>query len=170
MDTRFRGYDSTCYMDTKPSIINISISSGGIPKMPVDEALVTVSGLKGDGHNHAKHYSPLQAVCLQDIELLEEVSREGIPLSCGTIGENLTVQGLGVQKLSPGTFLAFEGGVVLKLTKQRMPCYVLDAIDVRLKEWLQDRCGMYAQVVCEGVIKKNAKIQTVSPISELALV
>lgn len=152
----------------QPLVVSISISGGGVPKLPVDDVYVTVSGLTGDGHNHAKHYSPLQAVCLQDIELLEEVSREGIALSCGTIGENLTVQDLGVQKLSPGTFLAFEGGVVLKLTKPRKPCYVLDAIDVRLKEWLQDRCGMYAQVVCEGVIKKNAKIQTAFPASDLA--
>lgn len=131
--------------------------------MSVDQTFVTVSGLKGDGHNHAKHYSPLQAVCLQDVELLEEVSREGIPLSCGTIGENLTVKDLGVPKLFPGAFLAFEGGVVLKLTKPRMPCYVLDSVDVRLKEWLQGRCGMYAQVVCEGVVKKDAKIQNVFP-------
>ena len=102
-------------MDTsiQPSVVSISVSGGGIPKLSLDEALVATSGLMGDGHNHAKHYSLLQAVCLQDIELLEEVSREGISLSCGIIGENLTVKGLGVQKLFPGTFLSFEGGVVL---------------------------------------------------------
>jgi MOSC domain-containing protein YiiM len=145
-----------------PIVVNISISPGGIPKLPVDEILVTVSGLLGDGHNHAKHCSPMQAVCLQDVELLEDVSKEeGIALSCGAIGENLTVRGLSVQNLSIGTGLEFEGGVILEITKVRMPCYVLDSIDVRLKEWLNGRCGMYAKVVREGVIKKNEGIRNI---------
>ena len=145
-----------------PMVISISVSRGGIPKLPIDEVLVTASGLSGDGHNHAKHCSPMQAVCLQDVELLEDVTKEeGIDLSCGTIGENLTVRGLSVQNLSIGTGLEFEGGVVLEITKVRMPCYVLDSIDVRLKEWLKGRCGMYAKVVREGVIKKNAAIRNV---------
>ena len=146
-----------------PIVVSISISPGGIPKLSVDEIRITFSGLSGDGHNHAKHCSSMQAVCLQDIELLEDVSREGIALSYGTIGENLTVRGLGVQNLSIGTGLEFEGGVVLEITKARMPCYVLDSIDVRLKEWMKDRCGMYAKVVREGIIKKNAAISIIFP-------
>jgi len=148
--------------DESPIVISISISPGGIPKLPVDEIRITFSGLSGDGHNHTKHCSPMQAVCLQDVELLEDVSKEeGIALSCGTIGENLTLRGLGVQNLSLGTGLEFEGGVILEITKIRMPCYVLDSIDVRLKEWLKGRCGMYAKVVREGVIKKNAAIRNI---------
>lgn len=146
------------------TVISISISPGGIPKLPVDEVLVTSSGLIGDGHNHAKHRTPMQAVCLQDVELLEDVSNEeGIALACGTIGENLTVRGLHVQNLPIGTGIEFEGGVFLEITKVRMPCYVLDTVDVRLKYWLKDRCGMYAKVIREGVIKKNAAVRRIFP-------
>jgi molybdopterin adenylyltransferase len=147
-------------MDMGPHIIGISISKGGIPKLPREEAVITTAGLLGDGHNHAKHYALNQAVSLQDVELLEEVSAQyGIALSCGTIGENLTVRGLHVQRMSLGTQLMFEGGVVLELTKVRTPCYVLDALDPRLKEWILGRCGMYAKVIREGVVKKGESIK-----------
>ncbi len=150
------------YLKTlSPVIVNVSVSAGGIPKFSMDEAAVTFSGLAGDGHHHAKHCSPMQAVCLQDEELLQEVTREGITLDHGTIGENLTVRGLDVQNLPLGARLEIEGGVILELTKVRKPCYVLDAIDLRLKDWIVGRCGMYAKVISEGVIKKNASIKVV---------
>ena len=145
------------------TVVAICTSPGGIPKLPMDEVLVTVSGLSGDGHNHSKHRTPMQAVCLQDVEHLEAVTREGIALTWGAIGENLTVRGLNVQSLPIGTVLEFEGGVTLELTKVRKPCYVLDAVDVRLKEWMVDRCGMYAKVIREGVIKKNAAVSKIFP-------
>jgi MOSC domain-containing protein YiiM len=145
-------------MENQARVISISTSKGGIPKIPINDVVITFAGLKGDGHNHAKHNSPLQAVCLQDFELIQEVSRE-IPLSFGTIGENLMVRGLNVQRLPLGTVLTFEGGVVLELTKVRMPCYVLDSIDPRLKELLIGRCGMYAKVIREGLLKRGEAIQ-----------
>lgn len=147
--------------ETWATVVALCVSQGGIPKLPVEEIAVTFSGLSGDGHNHAKHRTPVQAVCLQDAELLEEVTREGIPLECGTIGENLTVKGLNVQSLPIGTVIEFEGGVVIEITKVRKPCYVLDAVDTRLQMWMKDRCGMYARVVREGVIKKNAAVSKI---------
>ena len=60
--------------------------------------------------------------------------------------------------MSVGTILAFEGGVILELTKERKPCYVLDAIDPRLKEEIIGRCGFYAKVLQEGLIKPGESI------------
>lgn len=145
-----------------PMVVAICVSSGGIPKLPVDEILITSDGLWGDGHDHPKHRSPWQAVCLQDKEHLDAVTNEGIPLVCGTIGENLTLQGLDVQNLPIGTRLEFEGGVILETTKVRTPCYVLDRVDVRLKEWLKGRCGMYAKVIRPGMLKKKAIVSGVA--------
>jgi len=147
----------------EPKITSINISPGGIPKRPMDSVVVTQFGLAGDGHNHEKHNNPIQAVCLQDVELLEGLCREGFSLSCGTIGENLTVSHLDVQHLSVGTILEFSGGVVLELTKERKPCYVLDSIDPRLKEVIVGRCGFYAKVVREGILKTGEKIDISQP-------
>ena len=153
------------YPQPKPIVASVSISGGGIPKLPVERVRITKAGLEGDGHNHEKHNRPAQAVCLQDAELLEDLYREGFPLAYGTIGENLTVRHLGVQRLSVGTLLYFSGGVILELTKERKPCYVLDAIDPRLKDAIQGRCGFYAQVLKEGIIAPGDTIDYVLPAS-----
>ncbi len=142
-----------------PQVVAVCTSGGGIPKLARPFVEVNSAGLKGDGHNHAKHNTPMQAVCLQDIEALEELSAEGFTLSCGTTGENLTIRHGRVNQLPVGTILEFEGGVVLELTKIRKPCYVLDAIDPRLKEVIIDRCGIYARVVQEGIIKAGESFQ-----------
>ena len=142
-----------------PQVVAVCVSGGGIPKYLQNSVLVSFIGLKNDGHNHAKHNNPLQAVCLQDEENLEQLRQEGFPLYYGTVGENLTVRNLYVQKLSVGTILEFEEGVILELTKERKPCYVLDAIDPLLKEKILGRCGFYAKVLREGLIKTGETIQ-----------
>jgi len=143
----------------KAMVVSINISKGGIPKLPVESAYIKTSGLEGDGHNHEKHYKPIQAVCLQDIEKLEELRAEGYPLYSGTTGENLTVRNLNVNQLRVGMILELSGGVTLELTKVRQPCYVLDSINPKLKEDIIDRCGMYAKVLKDGVIKTGENVQ-----------
>lgn len=146
-----------------PMVLAVNISGGGIPKLPVEEARVDAAGLEGDWHNHEKHRTPVQAVCLQDIERLEELSYEGFYLTAGQTGENLTVRGLDVNSLVLGTVLEFSGGVVLELTKVRKPCYVLDAIDPRLKDVIAGRCGLYAKVIQGGALKAGETIRVISP-------
>jgi molybdopterin adenylyltransferase len=147
-------------------VLSISISKGGIPKLPVESVRISFSGLEGDGHNHEKHNNPIQAVCLQDIEKLIELTKEGYSLYPGMTGENLTVKQLNVNALALGTILELSGGVVLELTKVRKPCYVLDAIDPRLKEDIVGRCGMYAKVIKEGAINVDDSIHVLSPASK----
>ena len=146
-----------------PQIVSINISKGGIPKLPVSSVRVTTAGLEGDGHNHPKHCSPLQAVCIQDIEKLNEIGRNGYDLSPGKAGENLTVQNLGVNSLPLGTVLQFSGGVVLEISKTRKPCYVMDAIHSRLKEDALGRHGMYAKVIKEGFLSVGETMKAIKP-------
>jgi MOSC domain-containing protein YiiM len=148
---------------SQAQIVSINISPGGIPKLPQGAIRVRVEGLEGDGHNHEKHRTPIQAVCLQDIEKLEELNREGYKFVPGTTGENLTVRGLNVNALPLGTVLKFANGVVLELTKVRKPCYVLDSINPQLKEDIAGRCGMYAKVLSEGNFTVGEFIQFILP-------
>ena len=135
-----------------PRVVSINISTGGIPKRPINAVRILFSGLEGDGHNHTKHYRPEQAVSLQDLEKLTELRDEGYELVCGTTGENINICNLNINALDVGTILSFSGGVELEISKVRHPCYVLDAIDPRLKEVIVGRCGMYARVIKEGVL------------------
>ena len=144
-------------------LVSINISSGGIPKAPVASVFVSFAGLTGDAHNHEKHRTPLQAVCLQDIERLRDLAAEGFSLLPGTMGENFTVENLFVNQFSVGTVLEFEQGLVLEVTKIRKPCYVLDSIDSKLQESILGRCGMYAKVLKEGFVSVGESLRVTQP-------
>jgi MOSC domain-containing protein YiiM len=145
----------------EPCVVAVSISPGGIPKRPQELARALVTGLDGDGHNHAKHIRPDRAISLWDLEILQQLVAEGFALEPGAAGENLTVAGLHVQQLLPGTLLKI-GNVVLKLEQPRKPCYVLDAIDPRLQDAMVGRCGYMASVVGEGSIRPGMHIEVLS--------
>ena len=147
---------------SSPHVIAVCVSKGGIPKVPQEAGYATTAGLAGDGHNHAKHIRANRAICLFDLEILQQLVQEGFALEPGVAGENLTVAGLHVQKLSPGTLLAI-GDAVLKLEEPRKPCYVLDAIDPRLKDTITGRCGYMASVVSEGHVARGATIHIIGP-------
>jgi MOSC domain-containing protein YiiM len=141
-------------------LIAVCISPGGIPKLPLGEVQVTTTGLAGDGRNHAKHIRPDRAVSLIDREILDQLRAEGFEVGPGIAGENLTVEDLSIQTLAPGTLLRL-GEVVLRLEQPRKPCYVLDAIDPRLKEVIVGRCGYLASVVHGGLLRPGMSVRVV---------
>jgi len=148
---------------TFPFVLSVNISPGGIPKRPIDSATALKNGLQGDGRNHTKHIRPDRAVSLWDYEMLRTLVAEGFSsLTPGAAGENLTVTGLNVQAMTVGTLLRI-GDTVLKLEQPRKPCYVLDAIDPRLKDVIVGRCGYLASVVREGTIRPGMQIEVISP-------
>ncbi|MGE0268205.1 MAG: MOSC domain-containing protein [Candidatus Omnitrophota bacterium] len=149
-----------------PQVISINVSGGGIPKYPIESVVIKEGGLQGDGHNHEKHYRPIQAVSLQDIEKLVDLRNAGYKLYAGATGENLTVSNLNVNQLPTGTRLRFSGGVEIELSKVRQPCYVLDSIDPRLKNDILGRCGYYAKVIKEGALSVFETIQVMRPENE----
>ena len=122
--------------------------------------MARVCQVSGKRSNHAKHIRPDRAISLLDLEILEQLIQEGFALEPGAAGENLTVAGLHVQTLAPGTVLQI-GDVLLKLEQPRKPCYVLDAIDPRLKDAIVGRCGFMASVVREGPITPGAHIRVI---------
>lgn len=141
-----------------PIVISVNISVGGIPKSPVERAIVTSAGLAGDRHNHEKHNTSLQAISILDEEDIDDLQREGFKVFPGATGENLTVRGLSIDGMQAGQRLRFEGGVEIELTKRRQPCYVLDAIDPELKRAIVGRCGFLARVMRGGEIRAGERI------------
>lgn len=144
-----------------PFVISINISPGGIPKRPVFEAPVTVDGLVGDGRAHAKHIKPARAVSLLEDTVIEAIRREGYDVAPGVMGENLTVAGLDLQALTPGTRLTFAGGVEIELTEPRAPCFVLDAIHPDLKDAVRGRFGYMARVIHDGILRVGESVTVV---------
>jgi len=142
-----------------PRVLSINTSPGGIPKCPVESIAITTEGLEGDGHDHEKHALPIQAVCLFDRETLDELVAEGFNLMPGSLGENLTVEGLRNLECAIGDRLRLEGGVELEITKPRKPCYVLDALDPTLQNALQGRSGWKAKVLTPGTLATGETIK-----------
>jgi len=147
--------------DVTPRILSLNISPGGIPKTPVEIVRVTTEGLAGDGHDHDKHNGPFMALSLLDIEDYQDLQAEGYDVFPGATGENITCQNLSIDDLQIGDRLRFAGGVEVELTKKRKPCFVLDAIDPRLKEVIVDRCGFLAKVIIEGDVRIGETIEVV---------
>src|SRR5687768_9310782 len=84
-------------------VASINVSRGGVPKIGVDEALVTEYGLEGDHQNDLRHHGgPDRAVSLFSLELIDALRAEGHPIAPGTAGENITISGLEWSSLSSG--------------------------------------------------------------------
>jgi MOSC domain-containing protein YiiM len=104
-------------------IHQINLSPGGVPKLPVPEAVVQTTGLVGDDHHDKKHHGgPDRALCLFSLEVINRLRADGHPIAPGTVGENLTLEGLDWPRLTPGTRLAFDRGVELEITSYTNPC------------------------------------------------
>jgi MOSC domain-containing protein YiiM len=140
-------------------IVQISVSPRGVPKLPVERARVTRLGVEGDGHRPVPyHGGPDRAVCLYAMEAIRALRAEGHAIVPGTLGENVTVEGLAWDEVAPGRRLLLGDGVVLEVTSYSSPCRTImhafkDRAYGRVSQarhpgWSR----VYTRVLAEGVI------------------
>lgn len=104
-------------------IHQLNISAGGVPKWPVPSAVVTVEGIEGDVQRDRRHHGgPERAVCLFTLEVIQQLNAEGHPIFPGSVGENVTLAGIDLAALLPGTRLALGDEVELEITSYAIPC------------------------------------------------
>lgn len=104
-------------------IHQLNCSRGGVPKRPVPDAVLTKTGLAGDMvANPDIHGGPERAVCLFPLELIQRLQSEGHPIFPGSVGENVTVEGLDWPRLAPGSRLALGDEVVVEISSYTNPC------------------------------------------------
>jgi MOSC domain-containing protein YiiM len=155
------------------SILQINVSSGGVPKQALPEALVTALGVEGDGHAHPEiHGGPDRAVLLVTAEGIEELTALGFPLTYGSLGENLTTQGIGRREWRVGQRWRIGADVVIEITKRRAPCPTLNVYGPGIQAAIYDALtrdgdpaspkwglsGIYASVVSPGVVRTGDSI------------
>lgn len=105
------------------TIVQVSVSKGGVPKLPVLEAEVGENGIVGDGHNEPEiHGGPERAVCLFAVERIEALAAEGHPIGPGSTGENITTRGIDWERVTPGSRLRLGADVLLEITRYTTPC------------------------------------------------
>jgi MOSC domain-containing protein YiiM len=112
----------TTRLNGPPRVHQINVSHGGVPKLPVPEAKITVSGIEGDRQRHTNIHGGLdRAVCLYSLEAIEALQAEGHPIAPGSTGDNVTIAGLDWSSLKPGDRLRI-GPVELELLSYTTPC------------------------------------------------
>jgi MOSC domain-containing protein YiiM len=121
------------------TIVQVSISPGGLPKRAVSGALIAPLGIAGDLHLHPGiHGGPRKAILLIAAEVVEELARRGYPVVFGSLGENLTTRGIDVRDLRVGDRIR-AGGALLEITQPRGPCTALDIYGPAIKDEIHDQ-------------------------------
>jgi len=151
-------------------VLQVNVSPGGVPKLPVGRAWVGRLGLDGDGH-HARtvHGGPHRAVCLFGIEAIGRLRAEGHPVEPGSVGENLTTSGVEWSLLPVGTRARIGAALELELASDAGPCATQthnfrDGKYNRMSiELHPSDSRMYARVVSEGEVSPGDAISILPP-------
>lgn len=144
----------------------INVSNGGVPKLPVEEALIDASGVVGDVQADREHHgSPDQALCLYSLEVIEQLQAEGHPISAGSAGENLTISGLDWPAIGPGQLLRIGPEVEIEVTWHTTPCkknaeWFLEGDFTRMSQRLHPGSSrLYARVLRGGGVRSGDEVE-----------
>src|SRR5438477_9931304 len=98
---------------TTATLVQLNVSDGGMPKVPVPSARVTRHGVDGDYQRNKKyHGGPNRAVCIFSVELYDWLRDQRIDLKNGSVGENFTTEGLNLNALDKGDRLRVGGCLI----------------------------------------------------------
>jgi len=154
--------------------MQVSVSQGGIPKVAVQSAHVTATGIVGDAWRYPFHGGRNKAILLITGEGIDELVAQGFPLYPGALGENLTTVGVSRRDLRLGQCLRV-GDATIQLTQIRTPCGTLDVYGRGIQATMYDAqvqagnpqsdrwglSGFYASVIAPGIVQAG---DSVSPV------
>ena len=145
-------------MNEKGTIRAVCISpTKGTEKKNVHLARLKADwGLEGDAHAGAWH----RQVSLLSQQKVEEFNLMGACVSAGEFGENLLVDGIDCARLPVGTRLRC-GDVLLEITQIGKECHHGCAIQKRVGYCIMPHEGVFARVLCGGIIREGDEIMTV---------
>lgn len=97
-------------------------ASKGLPKNPIDHAIIGWKGIEGDVQTaRAHHGRPWQALCVWSTDAIDSLRAQGHPISPGFAGENITVSAIPSGAFRPGAH--FRSGTTRGfLTAYAIPC------------------------------------------------
>jgi len=147
-------------------IDQISISSGGVPKLPIPEGKVTELGIVGDRQTSSRvHGGPHKALCLFSLEQLEVLRSEGHPIGPGSTGENVTIAGVDWRLVLPGSRLRLGREVLIEVTGYADACWknagwFTDGDFTHIDHAARPGFGrVYARVLETGVIRPGDSVE-----------
>ena len=148
-------------------VASVNVSPGGVPKPPVERAVLGRLGFAGDGHDDKEsHGGPDRAVCIYASEIIAALEREGHPIFPGSAGENLTVTGLDWAEMVPGARLTI-GEATVELTGYTSPCTTIRAsfLNGRFSRISQKTnpgwSRVYGRVLVEGLVSLGDVVEII---------
>lgn len=146
-------------IETSGRVVGLHVNpQGGVPKHPVKRLEIAFQGCLGDRQNDRKHHGgPQRAVCFMFQELMDELAHRGHPISPGSTGENLLIQGLAHLQVHPGCVIQV-GDVVLEVTGDAKPCktigssFIEGSFHLLSHKKFPGNTRWYAKVITEGSV------------------
>jgi len=151
------------------TLASINISGGGVPKGRVNGVKVSRLGLQNDTQDDKVHHGgPDRAVCIYSLDKVLALQAEGHPIQPGSVGENLTVEGLRWDRVMPGMRLKVGSSVLLEITSFTAPCTTIkrafiDGRFVRISQKVHPGWSrVYARVIDEGDLKIGDRVEVLA--------
>ena len=149
--------------------------TSGVPKYRQEAIVIGPDGVVGYYHagpvnRHRKKGPPEpnhRQLTLVAQEVLDELNALlGTTLHAGSLGENITVEGLGdLSDLAPGTLLRV-GSAILEVTGQNQPCKTIAVYHPHLVKLINGRRGVTAIVRQPGIARPNDQVMVLGPLPE----
>jgi MOSC domain-containing protein YiiM len=153
------------------TIVQVSISAGGVPNHAIREGTLGTNGMVGDGWRYPFHGGPRRAILLITAEGIDSLAAQGFPVHYGALGENLTTRGLDRFLLRLGQRFR-AGETIIELTQVRLPCDTLSVYGTGIQAAMYDAraqagdagspvwgmSGFYASVVEPGILRPGDTI------------
>ena len=130
-------------------VVGLSVKLGRRQPMRQVEPMVFVAGSGIEGDMHFSDKPHLQGY---QVLLMQEENLDALGLDQGVVSENVTTMGIDLQSLEGDTRLGLGDEVVLRISKECVPCGLMDDIRSGLQKALMGRRGMLAAVEEGGTV------------------
>jgi len=131
----------------------------GTRKAPVPSGVFIENfGMAADAHAEE---GIRRQVSLLAVASIEKMKKLGIEVGVGDFAENLTVAGLELHRLPPGSRLRAGAEVVLEITQIGKACHKGCAIFAQVGTCIMPKEGVFARVVRGGVVNAGDTVEVI---------
>ena len=147
-------------VNMKGRIVAVCISdTKGVRKTPRPSgAFLENYGMENDAHAEC---GINRQVSLLSVESIEKMKSMGLDVGPGDFAENLTVEGLELHSLIPGTRLSVGGEVILEISQIGKACHTGCAIFKEVGKCIMPKEGVFAKVVKGGKVRMGDEMEVV---------
>lgn len=138
-------------------VLAVSTSaSKGVKKQNVTEAeLIENVGLAGDAHADGSH----RQLSLLAMEAIAEMRQLGAEVNPGDFAENITTEGIELDKLPIGSLIQIGDSILLELTQIGKECHSGCAIQKQVGQCIMPRKGVFCRILSGGIVRPGDPVR-----------